>query len=588
MDDFEIRKAAPVSDCQSASAVDTRREPAVRSDQTAKTIGLCMIVKNEAHVILRCLESVRPLIDHVVIEDTGSTDGTQQIIRAWLWRENLRGVVIEEPWRDFGYNRSHALAKLRELTNIDYALVIDADDVLMFGPELRVDEFKRSLVKDYYNVDILHGSVIYQRALLCRNSMLFVFLGIVHEYLHCQDGLPSLGHINDLSIRYNHDGARSLDPETNLKDAQLMERAMSTESDALIRSRYAFHLAQSYEACGDLQKALHYYLLRSDMDMGCQVDEEVYVCLVKAGRIKEALRFDFYDIIANYKRAMDVVPTRAEAIHGISRIFRIIGRNKEGYEVAKSALDLSVPRWLFIGSWIYEYGLLDEIAINAGCVGEYQESLSYSLRILETNKIPPDERPRIIANARLALSRLRSGGADKIAVYDDLLTRFGAATDSPLLELVGDTLFSRGVALSGLGREEDAIAAYDDVLSRFASAIELPLRELVANALVNKGIMLSAIGRGEEAIAAYDDLLTRFNEATGLPLRELELVANALFNKGATLGALGRGEAAIAAYDDLIACFGAATGSPLRELVAKALVNRERTDSLGFPETRRS
>ncbi len=71
-----------------------------------------MIVKNEAHVVLRCLESVRLLIDYVVIEDTGSTDGTQQIIRDWLWRENLRGVVIEEPWRDFAYNRSHALAKL--------------------------------------------------------------------------------------------------------------------------------------------------------------------------------------------------------------------------------------------------------------------------------------------------------------------------------------------------------------------------------------------------------------------------------------------------------------------------------------------
>jgi len=41
------------------------------------TIGLSMIVRNEAAVILRCLDSVRPLLDAVVIEDTGSTDGTQ-------------------------------------------------------------------------------------------------------------------------------------------------------------------------------------------------------------------------------------------------------------------------------------------------------------------------------------------------------------------------------------------------------------------------------------------------------------------------------------------------------------------------------
>ena len=77
---------------------------------------------------------------------------------------------------------------------------------------------------------------------------------------------------------------------------------------------------------------------------------------------------------------------------------------------------------------------------------------------------------------------------------------------------------------------EEAIAAYDDLLARFGAATELPLREQVAKALFNKGVTLGALGRSEDAIAVYDDLLARFGAATELPLREL--VAKALFNKG--------------------------------------------------------
>jgi glycosyltransferase involved in cell wall biosynthesis len=49
-----------------------------------KTISLCMIVKNESHVIERCLNSVKPLLDYVLIVDTGSTDNTIEVIYNWL------------------------------------------------------------------------------------------------------------------------------------------------------------------------------------------------------------------------------------------------------------------------------------------------------------------------------------------------------------------------------------------------------------------------------------------------------------------------------------------------------------------------
>jgi glycosyltransferase involved in cell wall biosynthesis len=50
----------------------------------ARQLCLSMIVKNEAAVIARCLESVRPCVGAWAIVDTGSTDGTQQIVRDCL------------------------------------------------------------------------------------------------------------------------------------------------------------------------------------------------------------------------------------------------------------------------------------------------------------------------------------------------------------------------------------------------------------------------------------------------------------------------------------------------------------------------
>ena len=64
-----------------------------------------MIVKDESHVITRCLDSVKRLLDYVLIVDTGSIDGTPETIYNWIKQNNLPGEVIIEPWKNFAYNR---------------------------------------------------------------------------------------------------------------------------------------------------------------------------------------------------------------------------------------------------------------------------------------------------------------------------------------------------------------------------------------------------------------------------------------------------------------------------------------------------
>jgi glycosyltransferase involved in cell wall biosynthesis len=165
-----------------------------------KTIGLCMIVKDEAQIMLRCLDSVRSLIDYVLIVDTGSSDETRAIVRQYLSQKRILGEVLDEPWRDFAHNRSFALAKLREHSEIDYALVMDADDTLAFSDGFDAAKFKTSLDKDIYNVEFHMGPTRFWRGQIFSNRLEFSYKGVLYEFVMAPPTISSCGTISDFHI----------------------------------------------------------------------------------------------------------------------------------------------------------------------------------------------------------------------------------------------------------------------------------------------------------------------------------------------------------------------------------------------------
>ena len=85
------------------------------------TLGLSMIVKNEAETIGPCLKSVRGIASQAVLVDTGSTDGTIAIAR------ELGATVLSCPWENhFANARNAALAPI----TTDWVLSLDADEEL--------------------------------------------------------------------------------------------------------------------------------------------------------------------------------------------------------------------------------------------------------------------------------------------------------------------------------------------------------------------------------------------------------------------------------------------------------------------------
>ena len=371
----------------------------------ARTIGLCMIVKNEAKIIRRCLESALPLVDYILVVDTGSTDGTQQLIHDFLREHRIDGAVLEEPWRDFAYNRSYSLARLREVQHIDYAFVIDADDRLELDPGFDAITFKRSLDRDFYDVRIHHRTIAHHRPQLLSNRQAFQFKGVLHEYVEPPPAALTRGTAEGLSIHASTDGARSQDKQKYEKDAATLETALQTETDPFLVSRYTFYLAQSYRDCGDRERAIENYLKRAELG---HWNEEIYVSLYEAAKLMAVLNRPSQQVIATFERAQQIVPGRAEALHGGARYCRNIKEFDKGYMLAKDGLAIAKPAGgLFIETWIYDYGLLDEFAVNAYWIGLADDCLHSCERLLNEKKMPQDMVARVEANAQFARQRIK-------------------------------------------------------------------------------------------------------------------------------------------------------------------------------------
>ena len=438
----------------------------------AKTVGVCMIVKNETAMIRRCLSSVLPLVDYVLIVDTGSTDGTQQVIREFLSEHNVAGAVIDEPWRDFAYNRSFAMERLREVASIDYGMVIDADDTLEFDAGFDPRAFKAQLTHDLYDVPVRHGSVVHHRPQLFKNRLPFSFKGVLHEYLETPPGELSRETVKGFAVHASTGGARSQNPRKYQDDAAVLEHALTTETDPFLISRYTFYLAQSYRDCGEREKALTNYLKRAELGYW---DEEVYVSLFEAGNMMAALDRPFEEVIATYERAAQKVPARAEALHDAAHYCRSKGKNAEGMEFARRGIDLTQPNGLFVQPWVYDYGILDEFAINAYWAGAYRDSLDACLKLLASDKLPASMAKRIAANARFSVDKLPAAKAPNLGALgaEDLVQQHALVPQRPLHSRVKD---SPRVLVAILAKQkEPALPLYLDCIE----ALDYPKSSIV-------------------------------------------------------------------------------------------------------------
>jgi glycosyltransferase involved in cell wall biosynthesis len=360
-------------------------------------ICLSMIVKNESAVIERCLRSVKPFVHAWAISDTGSTDGTQDIVRKFM--ADLPGELIERPWVDFSTNRNHVL----ELAGGygDYALIIDADEILeadagfAWGP----------LGAPGYLLELFYGIARYRRVVLPRLDAEWHWIGVLHEVLTSPQRAQAQ-FLPGLRIHVFSDGARSRQSlqEKFTRDAEVLRRALKDEPD---NARYAFYLAQSLRDAGQLAESITAYEKRVAMGGWA---EEVYFSKLQVALLKERAGAAYADIVAAYLDAYDFRPIRAEAPCELARYCRLNKRYAAAREFARIAAALPLPDdLLFIDSTAYAWRARDEVSIAEYWCGHYAESARLCRELLADARLPEAEHPRVQRNLEFALQHMQHG-----------------------------------------------------------------------------------------------------------------------------------------------------------------------------------
>ena len=244
-------------------------------------LSVVMIVKNEALGLQQTLDSTYGHVDHYCLVDTGSTDGTVELIERFFSTlpATVTHALHHEPFVDFSTTRNRALHLTGQHT--EFVLMMNGDDRLVGGAEMRKFlETRRGLTamdEAIYIIPIDYGGIATGRSeRLARTRNHFVpnwphddvnhwrFEGVTHEAYVCNAALHSGAQIiyttGDFRLYHDitYDTAENKDRRFAL-DIDLLLSDLHQHPQSLNAPRNMFYLAQSYYNLDRYEEAWEWY-----------------------------------------------------------------------------------------------------------------------------------------------------------------------------------------------------------------------------------------------------------------------------------------------------------------------------------------
>jgi len=215
-------------------------------------ISVCIITKNEADKINKCLSCIKDLPFEIVVVDTGSTDNTLEIVQTYT--DN----IYHFDWiDDFSKARNFSISKASN----DWILVLDTDEYLqkidLEDLYRQMEEHPTGIGRILRSSDNLAGETTYDRVERLFNRKLYRYERPIHEQVLPAD--PDVTYsIYPVPIEVLHDGYVSTENISREKAERNLRILLKSEKEYPDAYTY-FQIGQSYYIMEDYKNAEKYY-----------------------------------------------------------------------------------------------------------------------------------------------------------------------------------------------------------------------------------------------------------------------------------------------------------------------------------------
>jgi glycosyltransferase involved in cell wall biosynthesis len=364
------------------------------------------IVKNESHCIIGMLEAAAKITDAIVIADTGSTDGTQDLIRKFGADNNIPTYVFERPFDDFEKSRNFGMEMARDVVkelnwnpSDCWTWWCDADEKVVVDSKFKKDQFN----KDLYMMNTYIGQMKYTRNTFARVSKPFRWYGVCHEFIVCDDKNITSGLAENVYVDVKMIGAswQGNISQKYLSHAHILEKYISEDRKD---PRWIFYTAQSYHDSASmkdnreeneerLRRSLKYYRERVSRPDGYH--EEVYYSQYRIGTIMRILEEPWNLTHQECLKAYSMDPLRGESIKTIIDYYLQMGEWHNAYLYTKFAKvnfhgkNPYPTRLLFVDESLYFWKFLEAHAAASFYCGKKEEAKASYKEIVDLTKTNP-------------------------------------------------------------------------------------------------------------------------------------------------------------------------------------------------------